>query len=110
MVEQLENLFDLYKKYNNKFKFNNHEPNILEFNDKTHEDLLYGISLNKINNFYYIFLYIEKESKLMFKGLIHKSTDNLKDLYNKIFDEFSNENMESFVSKYYTSLENNFLY
>ena len=109
MLEQLESLFNLYHTNIEKFKFDNHESNVLEFNDRLHDDLLFTITLNKIENIYYIFLYIEKESKIMFKGLIHKSVNNLKDSYNQLLEDLSNMNLEEYISKYYTTLEKNFL-
>lgn len=109
MKEQLNNLFDLYKTSSNKFKSETDESNVLEFNDKIHDDLLLSLSLNKIDNLYYIFLYIEKESKIIFKGLIDYSTNNLKNLYSEILNDLSSVNLESFISKYYTNLEKNFL-
>ena len=87
MFEQLENLLNLYKNNSSKFKFDNDKSNIIEFNDKKFDNLLLSISLNNINNIYYIFLYIEEESKIIFKGLIQKSESNIKNLrkFDKVF-------------------------
>ena len=77
MFEQLENLLNLYKNNSSKFKFDNDKSNIIEFNDKKFDNLLLSISLNNINNIYYIFLYIEEESKIIFKGLYKASIVSL---------------------------------
>ena len=41
-----------------------------------------------INNIYYIFLYIEKDNEIIFKGLIEKSKYDLRELYDKVYDDF----------------------
>lgn len=108
MLEELENLFNLYKNDDNKFRFNNNKPNIIEFKNKNMDDFLFSLSLNFINNIYYIFLYIEKEDKIIFKGLIEKSKESISELYDKVYDDLSSLDMESFIKKYYLKLEQNF--
>lgn len=108
MFEQLENLLNLYKNNSSKFRFDNDKSNIIEFCDKEFGNLLLSISLNNINNFYYIFLYIEEESKIIFKGLIQKSESNIKNLYDEICNDLSLLDLESFISKYHLKISNNF--
>ena len=108
MLKQLEDLLDLYKNNLNKFKFENDSSNILEFADKRFDNLLLSISLNNINNIYYIFLYIEEEKKIIFKGLIKQSNENIKNIYDQVFNDLSSLDLESFLSKYHVELEKNF--
>lgn len=108
MLKQLEDLLDLYRNNLNKFKFENDSSNILEFVDKTFDNLLLSISLNNINDIYYIFLYIEEEKKIIFKGLIKQSNENIKNIYDQVFNDLSSLDLESFLSKYHVELEKNF--
>lgn len=108
MLKQLEDLLDLYKNNLNKFKFENDSSNILEFADKRFDNLLLSISLNNINDIYYIFLYIEEEKKIIFKGLIKQSNENIKNIYDQVFNDLSSLDLESFLSKYHVELEKNF--
>ncbi len=108
MLKQLEDLLDLYRNNLNKFKFENDSSNILEFADKKFDNLLLSISLNNINDIYYIFLYIEEETKIIFKGLIKQSNENIKNIYDQVFNDLSSLDLESFLSKYYVELEKNF--
>ena len=108
MLKQLEDLLDLYRNNLNKFKFENDSSNILEFADKRFDNLLLSISLNSINNIYYIFLYIEEEKKIIFKGLIKQSNENIKNIYDQVFNDLSSLDLESFLSKYHVELEKNF--
>ena len=66
MLKQLEDLLDLYRNNLNKFKFENDSSNILEFADKKFDNLLLSISLNNINDIYYIFLYKSRRSSNCF--------------------------------------------
>ena len=54
MLKQLEDLLDLYRNNLNKFKFENDSSNILEFADKRFDNQLLSISLNNINDIYYL--------------------------------------------------------
>ena len=108
MLKQLEDLLDLYRNNLNKFKFENDSSNILEFADKKFDNLLISISLNNINDIYYIFLYIEEETKIIFKGLIKQSNENIKNIYDQVFNDLSSLDLESFLSKYHVELEKNF--
>lgn len=108
MLKQLEDLLDLYRNNLNKFKFENDSSNILEFADKRFDNLLLSISLNNINDIYYIFLYIEEETKIIFKGLIKQSNENIKNIYDQVFNDLSSLDLESFLSKYHAELEKNF--
>lgn len=108
MLKQLEDLLDLYRNNLNKFKFENDSSNILEFADKKFGNLLLSISLNNINDIYYIFLYIEEEKKIIFKGLIKQSNENIKNIYEQVFNDLSSLDLESFLSKYHIELEKNF--
>ena len=108
MLKQLEDLLDLYRNNLNKFKFENDSSNILEFADKKFDNLLLSISLNNINDIYYIFLYIEEETKIIFKGLIKQSNENIKNIYDQVFNDLSSLDLESFLSKYHVELEKNF--
>lgn len=109
MQKQLEDLLNIYKNNLNNFKFENEKSNIIEFEEKQFDDLLVSISLNNIDYIYYIFLYIEEESKIIFKGLIKKSNENIKNIYDQVFNDLSNMELESFLSKYHDVLEKNFL-
>ena len=108
MLKQLEDLLDLYRNNLNKFKFEHDSSNILEFADKKFDNLLLSISLNNINDIYYIFLYIEEETKIIFKGLIKQSNENIKNIYDQVFNDLSSLDLESFLSKYHVELEKNF--
>jgi hypothetical protein len=108
MLKQLEDLLDLYRNNLNKFKFENDSSNILEFADKKFDNLLLSISLNNINDIYYIFLYIEEETKIIFKGLIKQSNENIKNIYDQVFNDLSSLDLEAFLSKYHVELEKNF--
>lgn len=108
MLKQLEDLLDLYRNNLNKFKFENDSSNILEFADKKFDNLLLSISLNNINDIYYIFLYIEEETKIIFKGLIKQSNESIKNIYDQVFNDLSSLDLESFLSKYHVELEKNF--
>lgn len=108
MLKQFEDLLDLYRNNLNKFKFENDSSNILEFADKKFDNLLLSISLNNINDIYYIFLYIEEETKIIFKGLIKQSNENIKNIYDQVFNDLSSLDLESFLSKYHVELEKNF--
>ena len=108
MFEQLKKLLNLYKNNIDRFKFENEESNVIEFIDKKFDSSVLSISLNRINNFYYIFLYIEEDNKIIFKGLLNKSDNNIKNIFDVIINDLTILDLEDFISKYYEDLEKNF--
>ena len=97
--------FRWQKLYNsNKINYNSDDNVVLEYDDKNFIDYEIDISLNKQENKYLIFIFIEKEQKLIFKGLLEESNNSLNNTYDalkknlyelessskKIFDYFIN--------------------
>lgn len=108
MSKQLENLLDLYRNDNKRFKFDSDNTSNIEFIDKKFDNLLLSISFTTIDDIYYIFLYIEEDNKIIFKGLIDKSNLRMDDLYDEISNDLSSLGLDAFISKYYLKLKNNF--
>ena len=108
MSKQLENLLDLYRNDNKRFKFDSDNTSNIEFMDKKFDNLLLSIRFISIDDIYYIFLYIEEDNKIIFKGLIDKSNLRVDDLYDEISNDLSSLGLDAFISKYYLKLKNNF--
>ena len=98
MTNELETLCDLYK--NNRLDIITSDSNVIEIQDKLFDDYLVTISMNKIKEFYYIYLFIEKEKKIIFKGLLKDYKEIVLNMYDMKFDDF--------ISNYYKILKENF--
>lgn len=106
MTNELETLCDLYK--NNRTDIITSDSNVIEIQDKLFDDYLVTISMNRIEEFYYIYLFIEKEKKIIFKGLLKKSSDNLLKDYKEIVLNMYDMKFDDFISNYYKILKENF--
>ena len=71
----IDKLCELYNF--NKINYNSDDNVVLEYDDKDFIDYEIDISLNKQENKYLIFIFIEQEQKLIFKGLFQESNNSL---------------------------------
>lgn len=104
-MNKLEILCDLYKKVDK--NYNSDKNSVLEYDDKDFGEYEIDISLNKQNKEYLIFIFIEKDSNLIFKGLYEKNTEDISNSYFALKQDLYNLNIEDFVEKTYEKLIEN---
>ena len=105
-MNKLDELCSIYRKC--ELDINSDDNEILENDSRTIDKINVEISLNKQANTNLICIFIEEDNKLIFKGLIKKSDD---DLYNSYFDlknDLYSLELEKFIDKYYEILKKNF--
>lgn len=106
----MDKLKDLIKKYKkSKVNYSSDNNELLEYDHQIFDEYEIDISYNILNNEYYIFIMIEKRSKLIFKGLYKKAKEELTTIYNELKDDLNTFNFENFIEKYYFELKNNLI-
>lgn len=108
MIPELTKLIDLYINNKNKVTFNTDNSEVVEFDDKVDADYITSISMNKIENLYYIFIFVEKDSKIIFKGIYLKGKNELKESYENLKQDLKDFSFEKFIKMYSKILEDNF--
>ena len=101
---------DLVKKYK-RSKVNNSSNNneLLEYDQHIFDEYEIDISYNILDDEYYIFIMIEKNNKLIFKGLYKKAKEEMTTIYNELKDDLNTFSFENFIEKYYFELKNNLI-
>ena len=108
MIPELTKLIDLYINNKNKVTFNTDNSEVVEFDDKVDADYITSISMNKIENLYYIFIFVEKDSKIIFKGIYLRGKSELKESYENLKQDLKDFSFEKFIKMYSKILEDNF--
>lgn len=101
-MKMIEELSNKYEKYKNNFVFD--EASNIEFD----EIGSFTTTLVNSNNKYYIFVIYSDNNKIIFKALYLKSKKNLSDEYNRFVDDIKNNDIDSFLDKYYEKLMLNY--
>lgn len=108
MIKDIEKLCELYNINKNLNCFNSDISDVLEFDEVEHENYLISISMNKIDELYYIFLFIEKDGKLIFKGKIKEDCTILDIDYLKLKEDLNTLDLIELIEKYKKILIENF--
>lgn len=108
MIKDIEKLCELYNINKNLNCFNSDISDVLEFDEVEHENYLISISMNKIEELYYIFLFIEKDGKLIFKGKIKEDCTILDIDYLKLKEDLDTLELIELIEKYKKILIENF--
>lgn len=108
MIKDIEKLCELYNINKNLNCFNSDISDVLEFDEVEHENYLISISMNKIDELYYIFLFIEKDGKLIFKGKIKEDCTILDIDYLKLKEDLDTLELIELIKKYKKILIENF--
>lgn len=108
MIKDIEKLCELYNINKNLNCFNSDISDVLEFDEVEHENYLISISMNKIDELYYIFLFIEKDGKLIFKGKIKEDCTILDIDYLKLKEDLDTLELIELIEKYKKILIENF--
>lgn len=108
MIKDIEKLCELYNINKNLNCFNSDISDVLEFDEVEHENYLISISMNKIDELYYIFLFIEKDGKLIFKGKIKEDSTILDIDYLKLKEDLDTLELIELIEKYKKILIENF--
>ena len=108
MDKELTTLCSIYKEYKNAVTFREDNSETIEFDEKVEDEHTISISMNKINNTYYIFLYVEKDSKLIFKGLLQSDEKMLNGEYNFVKKNLYSMNLEEILKFYSEEMKKNF--
>lgn len=108
MIKDIEKLCELYNINKNLNCFNSDISDVLEFDEVEHENYLISISMNKIDELYYIFLFIEKDGKLIFKGKIKEDYTILDIDYLKLKEDLDTLELIELIEKYKKILIENF--
>lgn len=107
-MEKLQTLCDIYKSNKKKKESNSNNSKIISFDDKWFDSYLVSLSLMKVDNNYNIYLYIEKNKKIILKALLESSDKLIKKSYNEIRGNLQVLDFNSFIDRYYNVLLNNF--
>ena len=107
-MEKLQTLCNIYKKNKNKKIYNSDDSKLISFDDKWFENYLVSLSLIKIDNNYNIYLYIEKDKKIILKALLESSDKFIKKSYDDIRGNLQVLDFNSFIDRYYNILLKNF--
>ena len=108
MIKDIEKLCELYNINKNLNCINSDISDVLEFDEVEHENYLISISMNKIDELYYIFLFIEKDGKLIFKGKIKEDCTILDIDYLKLKEDLDTLELIELIEKYKKILIENF--
>ncbi|MBQ6135492.1 MAG: hypothetical protein IJI60_04160 [Bacilli bacterium] len=108
MIPELSMLIDLYNNKKESVTFNTDNSEVLEFDDKTEEEYIISISMNKIEEYYYIFIFIEKDKNIVFKGICNKEKYDLSEKYKIIKNDLENLSLEKLLKKYENDIKINF--
>ena len=107
-MKTIDKLCELYN--SNKINYNSDDNVVLEYDDKDFIDYEIDISLNKQENKYLIFIFIEQEQKLIFKGLFQESNNSLNNTYNALKKDLYELELDAFLEKYSEKLFANLYY
>lgn len=107
-MEKLQTLCDIYKSNKKKKESNSNNSKIISFDDRWFDSYLVSLSLMKVDNNYNIYLYIEKNKKIILKALLESSDKLIKKSYNEIRGNLQVLDFNSFIDRYYNILLNNF--
>ena len=107
-MEKLQTLCNIYKKNKNKKIYNSDDSKLISFDDKWFENYLVSLSLIKIDNNYNIYLYIEKDKKIILKALLESSDKFIKKSYDDIRGNLQVLDFNSFIDRYYNILLKSF--
>ena len=108
MIKDIEKLCELYNINKNLNCINSDISDVLEFDEVEHENYLISISMNKIDELYYIFLFIEKDGKLIFIGKIKEDCTILDIDYLKLKEDLDTLELIELIEKYKKILIENF--
>lgn len=109
MCLKLNELVSLYSqaKLDNPNLFIYNDLDTLECDSIFKESYDLNIKLIKADNKYKIFVFIGKDSKLIFNCLLVESTDNLQNEYDTLKSEINNLTLTELFDKYYKKLKMN---
>lgn len=104
----LDCLFNLYQERTDKNKYLFEDTEIIEYDENIIEGWIINTKLIKAHGVYMIFVLIDKNEHLGFKGLLEESEDDLSDQYSLLKEELKDLSLEEFLNKYFEKLKNNF--
>lgn len=107
-MKTIDKLCEFYN--SNRINYNSDDSVVLEYDDKDFIDYEIDISLNKQENKYLIFIFIEKEQKLIFKGLFEESNNSLNNTYDALKKDLYELELDTFIEKYSEKLFANLYY
>lgn len=107
-MKTIDKLSELYN--SNKINYNSDNNVVLEYDDKDFIDYEIDISLNEQENNYLIFIFIEKDQKLIFKGLFEESNNSLNNTYDALKKDLYELEFDGFIEKYSEKLFANIYY
>lgn len=108
MIPELSRLIDLYNNKKESVTFNTDNSEVLEFDDKIEDDYIISISMNKIENYYYIFIFVEKDKNIVLKGICNKEKVDLSEKYKKLKNDLDNLSLEKLLKKYENDIKVHF--
>lgn len=103
-MKELSELLKLYKI--NSIDYSNDDNTLIEYDKKEFDEYEIDLAYNKLNDKYYIFIIIEKDNKLIFKGLYKSDLIALDNTYNELKENLYSLTFEDFIKKYYLELKN----
>ena len=104
----IDKLCELYN--SNKINYSPNDNVVLEYDDKDFTDYEIDISLNKQEDKYLIFIFIEQGQKLIFKGLLEESDNFLNYTYDALKKDLYELKLDAFIEKYSEKLFANLYY
>ena len=105
-MKELKELLKLYEI--NSIDYSTDNNILIEFDKKEFDEYEVDLAYNKLDDEYYIFIIIEKDNKLIFKGLYKHDLIALDTTYNELKENLYSLNFEDFIKKYYLELKNQF--
>ena len=105
-MTELKELLKLYE--TNKKNYSSDDNILIEYDKREYDEYEIDLAYNKLNDEYFIFIIIEKDSKLIFKGLYKHDLIELDNIYNELKENLYSLNFEEFIKKYYLELKNQF--
>ena len=104
----IDKLCELYN--SNKINYSSNDNVVLEYDDKDFTDYEIDISLNKQEDKYLIFIFIEQGQKLIFKGVLEESDNFLNYTYDALKKDLYELELDVFIEKYSEKLFANLYY
>ena len=108
MIPELSRLIDLYNNKKENVTFNTDNSEVLEFDDKIEDDYIISISMNKIEDYYYIFIFVEKDKNIILKGICNKEKVDLSEKYKNLKNDLDNLSLEKLLKKYENDIKVHF--
>lgn len=106
-LKELINMYNNLKlKKSNLFEYNQIEN--IEYDYFNKEGLDISIKLSKVCESNKIFIFISRQGKLLFNGIIKESHNDLHNDYNKFINEINTLTIEDFINNYYEDLKSFF--